>query len=112
MDADPLDAVIPDRGAVPQDAADLFAYTLTIGYDPRSFTLVGTDVNARGVSDATTKAGWVTVSNTKIGTSPGSEGQTRLVTLTFKATSQSSTSGVALTNLDTANSKGTTVSVF
>jgi hypothetical protein len=40
---------------VSQDAADLFAYTLTVGYDPKSFTLVGTDVNGRGVSDTATK---------------------------------------------------------
>jgi hypothetical protein len=97
---------------VSQNAADLFAYTLTVSYDPKSFTLVGTDVNGRGVSNTATKSGSVTASNTKIGTSPGSEGRTTLVTLTFKATTASSTSGIELTDLDTADSKGAVVSVI
>jgi hypothetical protein len=88
---------------VSQDVADLFACTLTVAYDPKSFTLVGTDINARGVSNATTKNASVTVSSTKIGTSPGSEGATTLVTLTFKARTASSTSTIELTDLDTAN---------
>lgn len=90
---------------VSQDAADLFAYTLTVGYDPKSFTLVGTKVDARGVSNTTTGSGSVTVSNTKIGTSPGSEGPTVLVRLTFKATKASPTTGIGLSDLDTVDSK-------
>lgn len=92
---------------VSQDAADLFAYILTVGYDPESFILVRADVNVRGVSAVATKDASVTVTNTKIGTSPGSKGLTTLVTLTFKATKPSPTSNVEVTDFETANSADT-----
>jgi Asp-tRNA(Asn)/Glu-tRNA(Gln) amidotransferase A subunit family amidase len=96
---------------VSQDAADLFAYSLMVGYDARSFSLVSASVDGRGVSDVEKSSGNVSVVNTKIGTSPGSEGQTTLVTLTLKATKAGSTAGVVVSDLDTVDSDGTVVPV-
>lgn len=95
---------------VSQSAADLFAYEVTVGYDTGAFSLVSADVPGRGVSDTETGKGTVTAINTKVGTSPGSEGATALVVLTFKAAKAGSTAGIAVTALDTADSKGTVTS--
>lgn len=91
---------------VSQDAADLFAYDLSVGYNAGAFNLISADVPGRGVSDTESGNGTVTAINTKIGTSPGSEGATPLVVLTFKASKAGSTAGIGVTGLDTVDSKG------
>ena len=96
---------------VTQDAAALFAYDLTVGYDAKAFSLVSAVAGTSGVSDTETSTNAVTVADTKLGTSPASEGPTTLVTLTFKATKAGSTAGILVTALDTADPNGTVVSM-
>ena len=69
---------------VSQDAADLFAYDLTVGFDSSSFNLTSATVDARGITDAESGKDSVTAIDTKIGRHPDRR-PTTLVTLTFKA---------------------------
>ena len=94
---------------VSQDAADLFAYDLTVGFDSSSFNLTSATVDARGITDTESGKDSVTAIDTKIGTSPGSEGPTTLVTLTFKAKQAGSTASIGVTSLQTVDSNGTVV---
>ncbi len=96
---------------VSQDAAALFAYDLRVGYDAKAFSLVSSDVGTSGVNYVEPSTNAVTVVNTKLGTSPASEGPTTLVTLTFKATKAGSTAGILVTGLDTADPNETVVSL-
>ena len=96
---------------VTQDAAALFAFDLTVGYDSKAFSLVSAVAGPSGTSYTETSTNAVTVVDTKLGTSPASQGPTTLVTLTFKATKAGSTAGIIVTGLDTADPNGTVVSM-
>lgn len=95
---------------VSQSAADLYAYGLTLGYDPTRIAYVdGSATTATtGSTYEETGEGTVSVTHTKLGTSPTSSGDTELVTLTFRALASgpATITGSALTTVD--GSGGTT----
>ncbi|MFT4286288.1 amidase family protein, partial [Nocardioides sp.] len=98
---------------VSQSAADLYAYRLSLGFDPSAVELVSTGpAGTTGTSYTTSSTGSVTVTHTKLGSSPAAEGETTLTTLTFKALKAGSAS-VTVTGLTTVNSAGvpTTVAI-
>ncbi|MFI2569471.1 cohesin domain-containing protein [Cellulosimicrobium funkei] len=69
---------------------DLYAYDLAVAYDPDLVALVDDSVVTPdgGFADATDDAaGTVAVTHTRLGTSPGLEGDVTLATLTFTAVS-------------------------
>jgi Asp-tRNA(Asn)/Glu-tRNA(Gln) amidotransferase A subunit family amidase len=69
-----------------QHAADLYAYTAALAYNTSSLKFVGATSDTTGVDYVTsTKAGTVSLTHTKLGSSPAAEGDAGLVTLTFKA---------------------------
>ncbi|MEN8707272.1 MAG: amidase family protein [Nocardioides marinisabuli] len=97
---------------VEQDAADLYAYDLSIGFDPGAVTYVvdsaGTDDT--GATYESTGEGEVAVTHTKLGTSPATSGETTLATLTFVATASGPT-GLVVEELETVDSEGTATTV-
>lgn len=95
---------------VSQSAADLYAYRATVGYDTRELALVGTSSGTTGKDTVSRSRGGVTVTHTKLGTSPSAEGETGLVTLTFKALHAGSAK-VALTSLTTVSGAGVVAKV-
>ncbi len=93
---------------VEQSAADLYAYDLSVGFDPDAVTYV---VDSAGTDDtgstyASTEKGEVTVTHTKLGTSPATSGDTTLAELTFVATTSGPT-GFVVEELQTVTSDGT-----
>ena len=71
-------------------AVDLYAYDVAVAYDPALVALVDDSVVTPdgGFADVTDDAaGTVTVAHTRLGTSPGLEGDVTLATLTFTAVS-------------------------
>jgi len=80
--------------------ADLFAYDLTLGYDPAllAFAAGSETYPPGGYGALTESAGTVTFTNTRLGTSPGLTGPHELVTFSFTAL----TSGAATISLDAA----------
>lgn len=69
-------------------AADLYAYDLAVAYDPELVAFVEDSAVTPdgGFSDSTDDgAGTVAVAHTRLGTSPGLEGDVTLATLTFTA---------------------------
>lgn len=71
-------------------AVDLYAYDVAVAYDPDLVELVDGSVVTPdgGFADATDDAaGTVAVTHTRLGTSPGLEGDVTLATLTFTAVS-------------------------
>ncbi|MBN0039803.1 hypothetical protein JN535_06390 [Cellulosimicrobium cellulans] len=80
---DPITVTVAATGAV-----DLYAYDLTVSYDPDLVELVEDSAVTPdgGFSDvADDAAGTVSVTHTRLGTSPGLEGDVTLATLTFTA---------------------------
>lgn len=80
--------------------ADLFAYDLTVGYDPALLALTdGSEAYpAGGYGTVTESTGTVTFTSTRLGTSPGLAGPHDLVTFSFTALA----SGPATISLDAA----------
>ncbi|MCR2824251.1 cohesin domain-containing protein [Microbacterium sp. zg.Y909] len=80
--------------------ADLFAYDLTVGYDPALLALTdGSETYpAGGYGTVTESAGTVTFTSTRLGTSPGLAGPHDLVTFSFTALA----AGPATISLDAA----------
>ncbi|MCR2823955.1 cohesin domain-containing protein [Microbacterium sp. zg.Y909] len=80
--------------------ADLFAYDLTLGYDPAllAFAPGSETYPTGGYGAATESPGTVTFTSTRLGTSPGLTGPHDLVTFSFTAL----TSGAATISLDAA----------
>jgi hypothetical protein len=70
---------------VDQSAADLFAYQLSLGFDPRKVAVVDVAGPGRGFLATEQGDGELTVSQSLLGTSPASQGETTLVTVTFEA---------------------------
>lgn len=70
---------------IDQSAADLYAYEISLGYDPGALQLVSATSGTTGSTEVAADGGTLTVTHTKLGTSPGAEGDTELATLTFKA---------------------------
>ncbi|MGN6240469.1 MAG: cohesin domain-containing protein [Cellulosimicrobium cellulans] len=68
-------------------AVDLYAYDLAVAYDPDLVELVEDSAVTPdgGFSDVVDDGGTVAVAHTRLGTSPGLEGDVTLVTLTFTA---------------------------
>lgn len=69
------------------DADDLYAYSLALGYDPELLTYVGgsAETAISGVTHEDVAAGEVEVTHTKLGTSPATSGDVTLITATFEA---------------------------
>ncbi|WP_017934293.1 amidase family protein [Nocardioides sp. Iso805N] len=92
---------------VEQSADDLYAYDLSLGFDPRAAKLVSSSTagGTTGSDVVTTGSGAVRVVHTKLGSSPAAEGTTKLVTLTFKAL-KPGPAAVAVTRLVTVDAAG------
>ncbi|MFT4264187.1 MAG: amidase family protein [Nocardioides sp.] len=92
---------------VDESADDLYAYDLSLGFDPSAVELVSTstDGGTTGSDSVTTGSGSVRLVHTKLGSSPGAEGDTLLVTATFKAL-KAGTAKVDVTSLTTVDSAG------
>ena len=80
--------------------ADLFAYDLTVGYDPAvlAYSADSDTYPTGGFGAVTQTASAVTFTSTRLGTSPGLAGQHDLVTFSFTAL----TAGAATISLDAA----------
>ncbi|MBZ5737228.1 amidase family protein [Nocardioides mangrovi] len=94
---------------VDESADDLYAYELSLGYDPNVVEFVSATSGTTGSTAASTDDGTLTVTHTKLGTSPGAEGDTRLATLTFKVVGSGTTS-VSVDTVMNIGSEGTTTS--
>lgn len=92
---------------VEQSAHDLYAYDLSLGFDPKAAKLVSSSTagGTTGSDVVTTGSGTVRVVHTKLGSSPAAEGTTALVTLTFKAL-KPGPAAVAVTRLVTVDAAG------
>ncbi|GAA1953499.1 cohesin domain-containing protein [Microbacterium aquimaris] len=68
-------------------ATDLYAYSLTVDFDPTvvEFDTAATSHPTDGFDSVSEAAGSVEFTHTRLGTSPGLEGETTLVTFTFTA---------------------------
>lgn len=97
---------------VEQSAADLYAYDLSVGFDPDTVTYVvdSAATDDTGSTYESTGAGEVGVTHTNLGTSPATSGETTLATLTFVATASGST-GISVEELETVTTDGTTSTV-
>jgi Asp-tRNA(Asn)/Glu-tRNA(Gln) amidotransferase A subunit family amidase len=97
---------------VTQSAADLYAYDLSLGFDPAAARLVSasTSGGTTGTDSVTQGNGSVRLVHTKLGSSPAAQGATKLVTLTFQAL-RSGTAKVDVTRLVTVDSAGAATTV-
>jgi amidase len=104
---DTVQVTVSDTGA-----GDLYAYDLDLGYDPSKLTYVSSSAST-AISGATYvepgSAGDLHVIHTKLGTSPATNGQADLVTLTFKAKGAADTA-VTLDKITTTTSALATTS--
>ncbi|WGL52357.1 amidase family protein [Nocardioides sp. BP30] len=98
---------------VDESAKDLYAYDLSLGFDPKAAALVSTSTTGgtTGSDVITAGSGTVHVVHTKLGSSPAAEGDTKLVTLTFKALAVGATAHVSVTKLVTVDADGDATAV-
>lgn len=95
---------------ISQEAADLFAYELDVAYDPTAVRYVANSATP-GTDGATVEdagRGTVSVAHTRLGTSPAAQGDTDLVTLTFRALKPGA-GEIEVTRLVTSDPAGATV---
>lgn len=94
---------------VTQDAADLFAFGLDVGYDPAAVRYVAGSAEAgtTGTVVEETGTGSVSIAHTRLGTSPAAQGATDLVTLTFRALKPGK-ADIEVTGLVTSDATGAT----
>jgi amidase len=97
---------------VDESADDLYAYDLSLGFDASSAQLVSTSTagSTTGTDSLTKGNGTVRLVHTKLGSSPAAEGDTKLVTLTFKAL-KAGAAKVDVTKLVTVDSAGEATTV-
>jgi amidase len=102
------DVAVGDTVTVTVDEAadDLYAYGLSLGYDPAALAFVSATSGTTGSTATSAEGGTLTVTHTKLGTSPGAEGDTTLGTITFKALKPGA-STVAVTSVTSVDSEGT-----
>lgn len=110
----PTTATVGDVVEVAIDAAaavDLYAYSLTLTYDPAVllFDTTSLETPEGGFGTAETADGEVTITTTRLGTSPGLVGAQTLATLRFTALTAGSTS-FALTSAELISTTDETAS--
>ena len=90
---------------VDESADDLYASELSLGYDPSALQFVSATSTDTGSTASSTDDGTLTITHTKLGTSPGAEGATDLATVTFKALKSGPTS-VTVDQVTSVDSEG------
>jgi amidase len=94
---------------VEQSAADLYAYDLSLDYDPTKVAFVSATSPVTGSTSSSAGGGTLDITHTKLGTSPGAQGRTTLATVTFKALSGGA-STIAVDDVESVDSTGKTSS--
>ncbi|MCL8027234.1 amidase family protein [Nocardioides bruguierae] len=94
---------------VSTDAADLYAYGVDLDYDTSVVKVVkgGVETPSTGERWVDRTPGSLALTHTKLGTSPSDNGETTLVTYTFKAKRAGAT-GIDVTSVSTVDSTGAT----
>jgi amidase len=91
---------------VDESAADLYAYELSLDYDPSKVEFVSATSPVTGTTSSSAEGGTLAVTHTKLGSSPGAQGPTTLASITFKTLSAGS-STIAVDDVESVDSAGT-----
>jgi hypothetical protein len=93
--------------------ANLFAYDVTFGFEPRAFTIVSATAGTSGTTVLDKARNAVRLVHTGLGTSPSASGEHAVATLTLRAIGKGRTTVEAksLTAVDTSLGTTTTPSV-